>query len=135
MSAVDPLAALCFGAFFVLLGEASESNGPAAVLAGRVGSVGVLAVLVAGWSTTGGRLARPDAVVIAALGALDVVANLAYASAAAGGADATVAVLASLYPLTTVLLARALLHERMGAPRLAGVASVLGGLALISASR
>jgi drug/metabolite transporter (DMT)-like permease len=44
-------------------------------------------------------------------------------------------VLASLYPLTTVLLARALLHERMGAPRLAGVASVLGGLALISASR
>jgi drug/metabolite transporter (DMT)-like permease len=128
-------AALCFGAFFVLLGEASESNGPAAVLAGRVGSVGVLAVLVAGWSTTGGRPARPDAVVIAALGALDVVANLAYASAAAGGADATVAVLASLYPLTTVLLARALLHERMGAPRLAGVASVLGGLALISASR
>jgi hypothetical protein len=82
MSAVDPLAALCFGAFFVLLGEAGDSNGPAAVLAGRVGSVGVLAVLVAGWSTAGGRAARPDGVVIAALGALDVVANLAYASAA-----------------------------------------------------
>ena len=72
---------------------------------------------------------------IAALGALDVVANLAYASAAAGGADATVAVLASLYPLTTVLLARALLHERLAALRLAGVVVALGGLALISVSQ
>ena len=128
-------AALCFGAFFVLLGEASESNAPAAVLFGRVGSVAVLAVLVAGRPTPGGCPARPDAVVIAALGALDVFANLAYASAAAGGADATVAVLASLYPLTTVLLARALLHERLAAPRLAGVVAALGGLALISVSQ
>ena len=128
-------AALCFGAFFVLFGAASEASGPAAVLFGRVGSVGVLVVLVAGWSTVGGRPARPDAVVIAALGALDVLANLAYASAAVGGADATVAVLASLYPLTTVLLARALLHERLGAARVAGVVSVLGGVALISVSR
>ena len=127
-------AALCFGVFFVLLGEASESNAPAAVLSGRVGSVAVLAVLVAGFPP-GRRPARPDAVAIAALGALDVVANLAYASAAAGGADATVAVLASLYPLTTVLLARALLHERLAAPRLAGVVAALGGLALISVSQ
>jgi drug/metabolite transporter (DMT)-like permease len=95
----------------------------------------VLAILVAGWPTARGRPARPDAVVIAALGALDVLANLAYASAAVGGADATVAVLASLYPLTTVLLARALLHERLGAARVAGVVSVLGGVALISVSR
>jgi drug/metabolite transporter (DMT)-like permease len=57
-------------------------------------------------------------------------ANLAYA----GAADASVAVLASLYPLTTVLLARALLRERLGASRLAGVVAVLGGIALISAS-
>jgi drug/metabolite transporter (DMT)-like permease len=43
-------------------------------------------------------------------------------------------VLASLYPLTTVLLARALLHERIGGTRLAGVVAVLGGVGLISAS-
>ena len=127
-------AALCFGAFFVLLGHASESGGPAAVLAGRVASIAVLAVLVA--RSRGGcrRPASPDAAMIAALGALDVAANLAYASAAAGGANATVAVLASLYPLTTVLLARVLLHERLGGSRLAGVAAVLGGVALISVS-
>jgi drug/metabolite transporter (DMT)-like permease len=127
-------AALCFGAFFVFLGEASESGGPAAVLCGRVASVAVLALMVAAWPPAGARPARPDLVVLAALGALDVAANLAYAGAVVRGADATVAVLGSLYPLTTVLLARALLHEHLGAPRLAGVVAVLGGVALISAS-
>jgi drug/metabolite transporter (DMT)-like permease len=127
-------AALCFGGFFVFLGEASESGGPAAVLCGRVASVGALALFVTVRPPASACTARPDAVAIAALGALDVAANLAYTAAAVRGADATVAVLGSLYPLTTVLLARALLHERLGAPRLAGVVAVLGGIALISAS-
>ena len=128
-------AALCFGAFFVLFGEASESAGPAAVLCGRLASVAVLALLVAARPpAAGARAGRGDAVVIAALGALDVAANLAYAAAAAHGADATIAVLGSLYPLTTVLLARALLREHLGTTRLAAVAAVLGGIALISAS-
>ena len=126
-------AAVCFGAFFALLAEAGQSAGPAAVLGGRLASVAVLALLVCA-ARRAGRPSRPDALVIAGLGALDVTANLAYAAAAAGGADASVAVLASLYPLTTVLLARALLRERLGASRLAGVVAVLGGIALISAS-
>jgi drug/metabolite transporter (DMT)-like permease len=87
-------AALCFGAFFVLLGEASESGGPAAVLFGRAASLGVLALIVAARPPRGARPLRGDAI---------------------RGADATIAVLGSLYPLTTVLLARALLHERLGA--------------------
>jgi drug/metabolite transporter (DMT)-like permease len=126
-------AAVCFGAFFALLAEAGESAGPTAVLAGRLASVAVLGLVVCA-ARRGGRPSRPDVIVIAALGALDVTANLAYAAAAAGGADASVAVLASLYPLTTVLLARALLRERLGASRLAGVVAVLGGIAMISAS-
>jgi drug/metabolite transporter (DMT)-like permease len=127
-------AALCFGVFFLLLGDASELDGPTAVLSGRLASVGMLAVLVGRGAGPGRRPTRPDAAVIAALGGLDVAANLAYAGAAAGGADATVAVVASLYPFTTVLLARALLRERLGGARLAGVAAVLTGIALISAS-
>ena len=63
-----------------------------------------------------------------------MLANLAYAEAACGGADATVSVLGSLYPLTTVLLARAVLGERLGPSRMAGVTAVLGGVALISLS-
>jgi drug/metabolite transporter (DMT)-like permease len=127
-------AALCFGVFFVLLGDAGESDGPAAVLCGRLASVTALGLLVAARPPAGARPARPDVAAIAALGALDVAANLAYSAAAVDGADATVAVLASVYPLTTVSLARAVLHERLGASRLAGVVAVLGGVALISAS-
>jgi drug/metabolite transporter (DMT)-like permease len=43
-----------------------------------------------------------------------------------------VAVLASLYPLTTGLLARTLLRERLGRTRTTGVGAVLGGIALTS---
>jgi drug/metabolite transporter (DMT)-like permease len=126
-------AALCFGAFFVFLGDASEQAGVSAVLCGRVVSVGLLALLLVARPQPA-RPGRSDMLVIGALGALDVLANLAYAAAVVNGAGATVAVLASLYPLTTVMLARALLHEPLGAPRLAGMVAVLGGVALISAS-
>jgi drug/metabolite transporter (DMT)-like permease len=44
-----------------------------------------------------------------------------------------VAVLASLYPVVIVVLARVLLAERVARPQLAGVAVALVGVALISA--
>ena len=53
-------------------------------------------------------------------------------SGSGGHGLATVSVLGSLYPLTTVLLARAFLGERLGRIRLTGVTAVLGGVALIS---
>jgi len=127
-------AALAFGAFLIGLGEASEQAGPGAVLVGRLASVGALTALLC--------LRRPavaptrvDVGNLAALGALDVLANLAYAQAAANGSDAIIAVLASLYPLTTVLLARAVLHEHLGGARRTGVAAVLLGVALLSAGQ
>jgi drug/metabolite transporter (DMT)-like permease len=43
-----------------------------------------------------------------------------------------VSVLASLYPVTTVVLARVLLHERLVAVQGAGVTVALAGVALIS---
>jgi drug/metabolite transporter (DMT)-like permease len=124
-------AAVAFGAFLVGLGEASEHAGPGAVLVGRLASVGALAALLC-VRRPAIAPTRVDVGNLAALGALDVLANLAYAQAAAGGSDAVIAVLASLYPLTTVLLARALLHERLGRMRCTGVAAVLLGVALLS---
>jgi drug/metabolite transporter (DMT)-like permease len=42
-------------------------------------------------------------------------------------------VLASLYPIVIVVLARVFLHERVAPQQLAGVAVALAGVALISA--
>ena len=49
------------------------------------------------------------------------------------GLLSVVSVLASLYPVVLVALARFLLHERIAKHQLAGVAVALGGVALISA--
>ena len=127
-------AAAAFGLFFLALGTAADEGGPAAVLCGRLASVPVLGLLLATRRRRARRPCARDARVLAGLGGLDVLANLAYAGAASAGGTAVVAVLGSLYPLTTVLLARALLDERLGRARAAGVGAVLGGVALISLS-
>ena len=128
-------AAFAFGVFLLALGEAAEAGGPSAVLCGRLASVPALALLLVARRDRGAGVPHGvDACVLAALGALDVAANLAYAGAAASGGTAVVAVLGSLYPLTTVMLARALLDEQLGRGRMAGIGAVLGGVALISMS-
>jgi drug/metabolite transporter (DMT)-like permease len=64
---------------------------------------------------------------------LDVTANVLFAQASADGDAASVAVLGSLYPLATVLLARVWLGERISATQGAGVLATLAGVAAIAA--
>jgi drug/metabolite transporter (DMT)-like permease len=66
-------------------------------------------------------------------GIFDTGATLLYAAASTRGLLSVVAVLASLYPVIIVALARIVLHERVARPQLAGVAIVLAGVALVSA--
>jgi drug/metabolite transporter (DMT)-like permease len=68
-----------------------------------------------------------------AVGIADTAATLLYAAASTRGLLSIVAVLASLYPVVIVVLARVLLAERVARPQLAGVAVALAGVALISA--
>jgi drug/metabolite transporter (DMT)-like permease len=64
-------------------------------------------------------------------GALDMVANALYMSAARIGPLSIVVTLASLYPASTVLLARWILHERLSFVQIIGIACALGAVVII----
>lgn len=73
------------------------------------------------------------AAIVLLCGVLDVGANLLFGFATTSGALAIVAVLGSLYPAGTVLLARVLDGERMTVVQNVGVAAALAGVAMIAA--
>jgi drug/metabolite transporter (DMT)-like permease len=72
------------------------------------------------------------AVVMAALAGLgDLGGNLFFVLASEVGDLAIVVVVSSLYPVSTALLARAFLHERLGPVRVAGVGLAVAGVVMI----
>ena len=124
-------AGLGFGAFFILLSRAGADTGLWPLAGARVSSVGLLAVvaLVAGsWQRPSGNSLR----LIVAAGTFDVAANLFYLLATREGLLAIVAVLTSMYPATTVLLARFTLGERLDRIQLLGLAVAVAGVIAIS---
>ncbi|MFP5579417.1 MAG: EamA family transporter [Acidimicrobiia bacterium] len=131
-------AALGFGIVFVLLAEGGDGTGTAEVvlvlLAMRATSVLVLGALVLARS---GRSAvavpRRELPVLAVIGAFDVGANGTFAVASQSDLVSVVAVLASLYPAVTALLAWRLHREQLRPLQLAGVSAALAGVVLLSA--
>lgn len=125
------IAALGFGAFFVLIHEASVQDVLWAGSIQRLTGVCVMLLVVlarrpslaVGW---------PRAPALAVIGVLDTGANVLYAYASTTGLVSLSAVLASLFPVVTVILARIVLHERLSASQAAGVVCALAGVALIS---
>ena len=120
-----------FGVVFILLAESSSGSGMWPVFIARCASVPVLAVaaVVLGRSP---RMARADIAPVAGAGLCDVGANALVVLAVRRGLLSLVAPVASLYPATTVVLARFVLHERIGRQRAGGLALGLVGLALIA---
>ena len=126
------VAGLGFGAFFVLLGQVGQGVVflPFVILR-IVACVVMVAVVVLGrrpW-----RLARPSLVPVAIAGVLDLGGNLWYLLAAQNGRLDIAAVLSSLYPVVTMVLAAALLRERIGRLQAAGILAALGAVILIAA--
>lgn len=132
--------ALGFGLVFVLLalGSSGAGAGPADVvrvlLVMRATSVALLLVVAAATRgrRTGGWLRPADLPVLALIGVFDVGANGTFALAAQSDLVSVTAVLASLYPVVTALLAWQVHGERLARRQLVGVVVALLGVLLLA---
>ena len=125
------IAALGFGLFIVGLDAASDDSVAWTILVVRATST--LLALVA--AVVVSAPLRPPArllPMILAVGAFDTLANVLVAFATTRGPAGIVAVLSALYPVTTVLLARIVLAERLDRERRIGGALALGGAAAVA---
>lgn len=127
------VAAFGFGGFFILLHEASTRDVLWAVCIQRAtGSVVVLLILLIARQKL--SMTRRDVPPLLLVGGLDQLANVLYGFASTVGLVGLSAVLASLYPVVTVILARLVLNERISSMQKSGVALALTGVALLAGS-
>ncbi len=126
------LAAAGFGGYFPFMHAAGNADFWWASLIFRTTSTSVIAVAVAAQRPPLGVPARilPW---LALIGFGDMFGNLLFAAASASGLVSITSVLASLYPIVTVVLARIVLSERVARSQEAGIGLTLAGVALISA--
>jgi drug/metabolite transporter (DMT)-like permease len=131
------VAAVGFGLALLFIAEGSRSSTLMTLVTMRLTSVTVLAVALLVALRRRPRpvltLDRRDAWLVVLVGVGDVAANLTFGLASTRGLVSVVAVLGSLYPVVTVLLARFLHGERLAAVQTVGVGGALGGVALIAA--
>jgi drug/metabolite transporter (DMT)-like permease len=126
------LAALGFGAYFPFMHAAGRADFWWASLFFRMTSTSVILAAVALQRPQLGIRAR-EVPALFLIGFGDMFGNLLFAAASSRGLVSIVSVLASLYPVVTVLLARAILSERVARTQEGGIALTLAGVALISA--
>ncbi len=122
-----------FGVIFVSLAQTSDDAGLWPLVAARLVSVPVVGAVVL---ATRPAIAAPRSSwwVAVFAGVLDMTANLLYLEAAQRGSLSSVAVVSSLYPVSTVALAFTLDHERARRPQLIGMAAAIAALVLVSAN-
>lgn len=126
------VAAIGFGSLAVGLREAARADVLWALAAAR--GFGVAAVLSVFLVRRPPPEREPVAYgVLLLMGVLDLAGNGLYALATRHGLLSIVAVAASQYPLVTVLLARAVLHERVRRIQEVGILAAVAGVALIAA--
>ncbi|MDQ2969422.1 MAG: DMT family transporter [Actinomycetota bacterium] len=126
------LAAIGFGGYFPPMHAAGTADFWWASLIFRMTSTSVILAAVA--------IRRPplaaapiQASLLALIGIGDMLGNFLFAAASTSGLVSITSVLASLYPIVTVLLARLVLKERVARSQEVGIALTLAGVALISA--
>jgi drug/metabolite transporter (DMT)-like permease len=126
------VAAAGFGTVFVALAEGARSSTVMTLVVMR--SVSLLLIFAVAMTTGRDqlRVGVRNLPVLAVVGLFDVGANATFAWASRHGLLSLVAVLSSLYPAVTVVLARVVHSERLRPLQLAGVLSALVGVVLIA---
>lgn len=124
--------AVGFGVFIYLLGLAGQGGSQFSGLVGaRCGSLAILSLaLLALRRVPGADQASLPALV--AVGLLDTLANGLFVAASARGLLSIVAVLGSIYPVVTVVLAHVVHGERISRVQVAGVSVAFAGVALVT---
>ena len=107
------VAAVFLGLLVTFLNEAGKQSAPWAAFSLRLVSVPIFVVALVVTRAWDRRPTRRDAGAIIGVGLLDNLANVTFAYAGQTGLLALISVVGSLYPVTTVLLARSVLHERL----------------------
>jgi drug/metabolite transporter (DMT)-like permease len=125
-------AAIALGLFVYFLGLGSREGDALSTLVGaRVGSLSFLLVAALAMRAPL-AIGRSSLAAVAAVGLADVTANALFAFASRHSLLALVAVLGSLYPVVTVLLAHVVLGERLTRPQQLGIGIALAGVAAIA---
>ena len=121
-----------FGVALLAMARGAASSPLFTLLGMRCTSVAVVSVVAVVGRTVGGVRPR-DLPLLAGVGLADAGANLLFAVATTLGLVSVVAVLGTLYPVATVLLARFVLHERLVRIQQLGVAVALAGVVMLGA--
>lgn len=134
---VVTVATVLFGVALLAIARGSEYSALMTMTAMRVVSVtlfGSALLVLVHRKVMSARVPGELLGLVFATGALDVMANVAYGLSANAGPLVLTAVLGSLYPVVTALLAAVVLRERLLAVQYVGVAAALGGLVLVTTS-
>lgn len=124
-------AGAAFGTFFVLLHQTPDDSGLWPLVCARTASV----LVVAGGALAAGRslaLPRPSRSLVVLAGVADMAANALFLLATREGLLAVTGVLASLYPVSTVLLAQLVLRERLVRMQVLGLGAASVAVVLIA---
>jgi drug/metabolite transporter (DMT)-like permease len=126
------LAALASGVMLTGLDIAAEADPYWALLGARCVALALLLVTLPVLRPDHSAR-RTDAAALIGIGVLDTAATGLFAVASTFGYLSIVAVIASLFPVMTVILARMVLGERIARHQEVGIAGALAGVALIAA--
>ncbi len=126
------LTGLLFSIFIVVIGTVSERSIVWPLAASRLASIPLLIAIIAFTPDRSFSLSKNQLPLMGFIGLLDVGGSSFFALSSALGRLDIAAVLASLYPAVTVLLARAVLSEQISGRQWFGIALALAAIVLIT---